>query len=631
MKSLMSLWSQVAEESATYCRTSATSDINTVKRRFEDEGLSFLTITLPDLGKSFEKWLDEGRVGINSSFRRERRGRLPRFLGGFFSRVFDPNSGALVDDPDIEAILAIRQLTLMFGKLEYPCTDARIASAMTAFVDCEKEVRKSDSEISEEDFRDFERMSALLFQSAFTRIDREIYYDRVIPKHGPGSVADRLTSNGKYRLRTWTDRLDSVFPATKYLIPNIHFRDELDQVNFLEPGSEMPVRVIAVPKTLKTPRIIAVEPACMQYMQQGILRLIREAFERDELLDKVIGFDDQTPNQVLACQGSLNGETATLDLSEASDRVSNELVRRMTSRWPWFSRALDATRSRRADVEGHGIIPLAKYASMGSATCFPVEAMVFTTLIFLGIERSLNVTLTRKDLKSLSGVVRVFGDDLIVPVDHVHMVVNTLEAFGSRVGAAKSFWTGRFRESCGKEYFNGNDISIVRCRQALPSTSTDADGVISTVALRNLFYEHGYWRTARWLDKKLLKVLKHFPIVSPASPVLGRVSFLGYETQRMHPRLHSPLVRGYVQQSKAPSDKLGDTGALLKCLLKLESENPKGVVESYLNLDTCSRSSTGSYRALPIGLPPGGQDEKHLERSGRPQRVGIKSGWWSSI
>jgi len=220
---------------------------------------------------------------------------------------------------------------------------------------------------------------------------------------------------------------------------------------------------------------------------------------------------------------------------------------------------------------------------------------------------------------------------LIVPVDHVHMVVNTLEAFGSRVGAAKSFWTGRFRESCGKEYFNGNDISIVRCRQALPSTSTDADGVISTVALRNLFYEHGYWRTARWLDKKLLKVLKHFPIVSPASPVLGRVSFLGYETQRMHPRLHSPLVRGYVQQSKAPSDKLGDTGALLKCLLKLESENPKGVVESYLNLDTCSRSSTGSYRALPIGLPPGGQDEKHLERSGRPQRVGIKSGWWSSI
>jgi len=627
----MSLWSQVAEESAAYCRTSATSDINTVRRRVEGEGLSFLTITLPDLGKSFERWLDEGRVGINSSFRRKRRGRLPLFLGGFFSRVFDTESGALFDDPDIEAILAIRQLTLMFGKLSLPCTPARVASAMSEYVECEKEVRMSDSKITEEDFRDFERVSAMLFQSAFTRIDREIYYDRVIPKHGPGAVADRLSSNGKYRLRTWTDRLEGVFPASKYLIPNIHFRDELDQVNFLEPGSEMPVRVIAVPKTLKTPRIIAVEPACMQYTQQGILRLILESFSRDELLDRIIGFDDQGPNQVMARQGSLDGETATLDLSEASDRVSNELVRRMTSRWPWFSKALDATRSRRADVEGHGIISLAKYASMGSATCFPIEAMVFTTLIFLGIERSLNVTLTRKDIEELSGSVRVYGDDLIVPVDHVRSVVYTLEAFGSRVGAAKSFWTGKFRESCGKEYFNGNDVSIVRCRQALPSTTADATGVISAVALRNLFYEHGYWRTARWLDKKLGKILQYYPIVSPDSPVLGRVSFLGYETQRMHPSLHSPLVRGYVTQAKAPSDKLEDTGALLKCLLKLESEDPKGVFESYLELDSCPQTGVGSNRTLPTGLPPGGQDEKHLERSGRPQRVSIKSGWWSPI
>jgi hypothetical protein len=265
MKSLISLWSQVAEESATFCRTSATSDINTVKRRTEHEGLSFLTITLPDLGKSLERWLDEGKAGIHPSFVTERGRSFPRFLGGFFNRVFSSNSGALLDDPDIEAILALRQLTLMFGKLELPCSDARVASAMTGYVLCEKEVRKSDAEITEEMYRDFVRVSDLLFRSAFTRIDREIYYDRVIPKHGPGSVADRLTSNGKYQSQTWTTRLEGIFPASKYMIPNIHFLDELEHVNFLEPGSEMPVRVISVPKTLKTPRIIAVEPTCMQY------------------------------------------------------------------------------------------------------------------------------------------------------------------------------------------------------------------------------------------------------------------------------------------------------------------------------------------------------------------------------
>jgi hypothetical protein len=600
--------------------------------------LSFLTITLPDLGKSFEQWLNQGKAGINPSFKVERGRSLPRFLGGFFNRVFDPASGALLDDPCIESVIAIRQLTLVFGKLNLPCTNARKADAMREYVECEKDVRQSDTKITEEMYRDFVRVSDLLFRDVFTRMDREIYYDRIIPRHGPGHVADRLTSNGKYLNRTWTSRLESMFPALKYLVPNLHFLEELDEVNILEPGSEIPVRVISVPKTLKSPRIIAIEPAHMMYMQQGILRCFLESYERDELLRKIIGFDDQGPNQSLARQGSADGRTATLDLSEASDRVSNELVKRMMAKWPWLARAIDATRSRRADVEGHGVIPLAKYASMGSALCFPVEAMVFTTMIFLGIEQSLNVTLSKKLIRELSGMVRVYGDDLIVPADHVRSIVKVLESFGSQVNPAKSFWTGRFRESCGKEYLNGQDVSIVRVRQALPSTMADATGVIATVALRNLFYEHGYWMTVRWLDKELRGVLKYFPVVLPASPVLGRVSFLGYETQRMHPSLHSPQVRGYVMKAKAPSDKLGGTGALLKCLLKLESQNPKGVVESYLNLASCSASGTdptddGSSSVLGSSswVPPMSQDEQHLERSGRPKVVSLKPGWWSPI
>nr|QDH89759.1 MAG: RNA-dependent RNA polymerase [Leviviridae sp.] len=103
---------------------------------------------------------------------------------------------------------------------------------------------------------------------------------------------------------------------------------------------------------------------------------------------------------------------------------------------------------------------------MGSALCFPMEAMVFTTLIFLGIQRSLNKPLYPRDLKRYVGSVRVYGDDLIVPVDQVPSVVRTLEHFGARVGSDKSFWTGKFRESCGREYFNGHDVSITRVRQA---------------------------------------------------------------------------------------------------------------------------------------------------------------------
>jgi len=543
--------------------------------------------------------------------------------------VFDRETGVLLDEPDIESILAIRQLTLLFSKISLPCSSARERKAMSDYVECEQDVRRSDMELTEEDLCEFQRISDLLFREVFTQMDRDVYYGQLLPKHGPGAVADGLTSNGKYRLRTWTRRLEEVFPSYEYLIPNLHFREELDEVDILEPGDEMPVKVISVPKTLKTPRIIAIEPTCMQYTQQALLRCFLSAYRRDELLRMLIGFDDQFPNQELARQGSADNRTATLDLSEASDRVSNQLVRRMVSRWPHLSKAIDATRSRRAAVPGHGVIRLSKYASMGSALCFPMEAMVFTTLIFLGIQKSLNTTLTKKDVKSFIGSVRVYGDDLIVPVRHVSQIVQTLEHFGARVGLDKSFWTGRFRESCGKEYFNGLDVSIVKVRQVLPSTIADVTGVISTVALRNQLYIAGYNRTVCWLDKLLQGILKDFPVVAPTSPVLGRVSFSGYDTQRMHPSLHSPQVRGYVVQAKAPIDPLGDTGALLKCLLKLESDNPQGVPD-WIGLVPCYRPGTARNEPS-LWSPAMSQAEQHLERSGRPKRVGMKLGWWPSF
>jgi len=619
----------MAEELAILCCTSATSDINTVRRRYEHEGLSFLTIVLPELGKSTQKWIDQGQVGINSSFS-SGRGSLPLFLGGFFNRVFDRRSGLLLDNPSVDAIFAIRQLTLSFGKISLPCSDARVRKAMDGYVKCEQDVRQFDKDVTQKDLNDFRNMSNLLFSEVFQQMDRDVHYGELLPKHGPGATADRLTSNGKYDQRTWTTRLSKVFPLDRYLLPNARFFETLEKVDILEPGDEMPVRVITVPKTLKTPRIIAVEPTCMQYMQQALLRSFLVAYDRDELLRGLIGFDDQTPNQRMAQEGSLDMRTATLDLSDASDCVSNQLVRAMLSQWPNLQEAIDAARSRRADVPGHGVIRLSKYASMGSALCFPMEALVFMTLIFLGIQRSLNVTLTRKDISSFTGSVRVYGDDLIVPVDHVRTVVQTLELFGARVGLDKSFWTGKFRESCGREYFNGQDISIVRVRQALPDTTADGTGVIATVALRNQLYNGWYPSAVRYLDKLLEGMLKHFPTVTPDSPVLGRVSRLReYDCERMHPSLYSPQVRGYVVEAKAPSDQLGDTGALLKCLLKLETNNLREA-DSDISVIPCYWPGTVQKNGPSSWVPPMSQDEKHLERSGRPKRVSIKLGWWPS-
>jgi hypothetical protein len=260
---------------------------------------------------------------------------------------------------------------------------------------------------------------------------------------------------------------------------------------------------------------------------------------------------------------------------------------------------------------------------MGSALCFPVEAMVFTTVIFLGIQKSLNVPLTRKMInKSFSRSVRVYGDDLIVPVEHVNSVVEALEHFGARVGLDKSFWTGRYRESCGREYYAGEDVSIVRVRRLFPTQRQDAEEIASVVSLRNQLYQAGYWQTCGWLDDEIRKVIKHFPNVTSSSSLLGRECSLGVTTeevlgrkvQRTHPNYQIPVVKGYSLVAKPPSDHLEGAGALLKCLLKLEQGSlvPKGPYPKLSPLDVINITSS-----------------EHLERSGRPKRVSIKLGWSS--
>jgi hypothetical protein len=595
LKSLILLWKRIAEDYAIRCRTSTTMDIKTIQGRSKHEGLSFLTITLPAFGKDFQKSLDQGLVDRNMFQGFSWHAGLPQFLGGFLDLVFDRTSGVLLDAPDIDAILAIRQLTLIFGKIDLPCSDARVKDSISNYIECDKEVANQDNMLNPLDHREFLRMSRLLYAGLFSDMSREVHNLELIPKHGPGATADKYRGNGKYSNRTWTDRLERYFPAGDYLFSSPRFYEDPDDVNHLEPGSEIPVSVITVPKTQKTPRIIAIEPTCMQYAQQALLdswnRGIAKSFLRN-----FISTESQMPNQHLAKVGSLYGNLATLDLSDASDRVSNQLVRTMLSDHPILQGAVEACRSRKADVPGHGIIRLSKFASMGSALCFPFEAMVFLTMCFLGIEKELNTRFSSvRDLTRYTESVRVYGDDIIVPCDSVHSVVHTLEHFGARVGAAKSFWIGRFRESCGKEYYDGSDVSIVRCRRLLPTTRKHAQEVISAVSLRNQLYRAGCWRAVKWLDQKLVGMLQHFPYVSESSPVLGRFSFLGYDTQRECEHLHRPLVKGYVVSSRIPSDPLDGKDALLKCLLKQGDE--------------------------PFF------DSKHLERAGRPRRVDIRPRW----
>nr|UJQ85225.1 MAG: hypothetical protein 3 [Leviviridae sp.] len=650
MKSPIDLWQTVAGEYGDRCCASTTRDVSTVTSRWKTEGWPFLTVTLPAFGKDFERSLDLQQVVPESFVGFAKKGRTPKFLGEFLDLVFDRSTGLLVSSPEPEAIAAIRQLTLMFAKIQVAPAPSREAEAWERWWKTEDEVAQwtrwlergnplvstrapawpaEDGDIDSAFIgtlrKEFRYYAEALFGDVFQKVSDDIDGFNIVPKHGPGATAEKTSANQKFICREWPSRLDRVFPLVEYAIPSYRFIPELDGVAYPDPEDEQPVRVVSVPKDGRGPRLIAIEPVAMQYMQQGLLERFVEYLESDRISKHFIGFTDQEPNRLLAQRGSLTGDLATLDLKDASDRVSRLHIRDLLHARPAVSDGVEACRSLRAvahfpaqiqrrylgdDVQlvEEGDLPsqtaiktLSKFASMGSALTFPLEAMVFVTIIFVAIGRAEGQRLSRQQIAGYRGRVRVYGDDIVVPADIAPLVVTTLELFGLSVNTHKSFWNGKFRESCGKEYYDGVDVSIVRVRRVFPSPQRDgwrreeALNLISLVNLRNRFYFAGLWKTAGWLDSWIEPLVRYYPTVASTSPVLGRCSLLGYETQRMSTRTHAPQVRGFVLSTVAPRDHLEGYGALMKWFLKRGEE--------------------------PFA------DRDHLERHGRPDAVSIKLRW----
>lgn len=598
MKSLLRLTQMLTHEEGKRCGVSTNRDLGTIAARVDHEGISFLTISLPSFAEDLQKALDSGRVTSDLFAGYSRTGGLPKLFSGFLRRVFD-TTGGLLDEPDIDCIRAVRQLTLLHSKVRLPCSPERVSKAYDRYIECEKEVRYYDQSFAaSSSAKEVRRMGSILFGQVFNEVSEAIETFAVCPDHGPGAVADRLLWNTRWRIPSWTDRLECIFPYGEYVLPSHRYWRDGSTVPRLTPGQELPVRVITVPKTLKTPRIIAIEPTCMQYMQQGLMRCIVRAILRDPLAKGLMDPTDQSVNQYLARCGSEDGSLVTLDLREASDRVSNQFVRAMVAPWTPLKEALDATRSRRADVPGHGVVRLAKYASMGSATCFPIEAMVFTTIIFLGIQRALGRQMSRSDCESFLGTVRVFGDDIIVPKDYALAVVQELEAFGHRVNSSKSFLNGKFRESCGKDWYDGRDVSIIRNRAVFPHSRADVSELVSAVSLRNQLADAGYTETVSDLDRRIERIIP-FPYVPRTSSALGRWSFDGtVQCDRMSTHTQQPQVKAAVVAGRPPIDKIEGWPALTKWFTRR-------------------------------GLEP--LQDGHLDRAGRPDRPRITVRWVNSL
>jgi len=235
---------------------------------------------------------------------------------------------------------------------------------------------------------------------------------------------------------------------------------------------------------------------------------------------------------------------------------------------------------------------------MGSATCFPVESIIFASMALTGVWMADGQPRISSWVHSQerADIIRVFGDDIIVPNHATHQVLSVLCALGAKPNPTKSFWSGLFRESCGQEYYAGESVSVARLRKRLPENRRDASEVLSLVSLRNHLYDLGFWRTTRLLDEWLSDIRVPMPIVEPTSPVVGRQSVaFGYQVERYHPDTQAPLVKGIRVRAPSPVSTCSGEAALLKCLLP-------GRTEPFADVD-------------------------HLTRSGRPETLFVSLGW----
>jgi hypothetical protein len=202
--------------------------------------------------------------------------------------------------------------------------------------------------------------------------------------------------------------------------------------------------LIFVEKNAKTHRPICVEPCLNGFMQLGLGKYLKERLRVHAKQD----LGDQTRNQILARVASITGSCATIDLSSASDTLAFSVVFDLLPE-PWVD-LLALFRTGHMNYGGREY-ELEKFSSMGNGYTFELESLIFWAL------SSACTELSGGDQSFVS----VYGDDIIVPVCAVDLLMAALTWCGFNLNREKSFWTGNFRESCGADWLDGDAVRPV--------------------------------------------------------------------------------------------------------------------------------------------------------------------------
>lgn len=525
-------------------------------RRITNEGLTFMTDVLPKFSKCVLASLEAGHwLGKTTEFRLdvdfEHKGALPTFFRSSLSKLFSPRTGLVRKRPSPGCLSKIRQICEYVYKLAVPYSEEKLVNAINKFHTIESEVGVDI------DWEFAERVRAVgetLWPELRLHTIDMLYKDGQ-PRYGPGSfsnsvnlcyVAWEKVSPGVYK-RLPADVIGDCSNAerifAKHFLPYYHYAEDKPKI-IDEPKV---AEVVFVPKDSRGPRVISKEP--LHLLRAQLMFLDTYSGMLEKVSQGRINFADQRINRELAQQSSKSREYATLDLADASDRVSFRLANTVFRNFPAWSYCLNNYRSTEVVPPGSKTesadvvetIRLKKLSGMGSGLTF----VTMSALIHLGIVAGVtenNNRRTKTTLEEASRQIYVYGDDVIVPSRWYAVAVKSLTRLGLKVSLSKSFVKGNFRESCGGDYLLG--IGVSPCRMKLTSgnpeqyvrlngkkstTITFKDregGILAMDRHAREMYQSGYWQTAELLWDCVEQALDCIlPVVTGESAYLGRWRF----------------------------------------------------------------------------------------------------------
>lgn len=261
-------------------------------------------------------------------------------------------------------------------------------------------------------------------------------------------------------------------------------------------------RATSVPKQQDKCRMIAIETTLGMFFQQGLMSLMYERLALNGL--DVTSLPER--HKEWAMRGSISGLVATIDFSSASDCVSTEIVKWILPQ-DWCSAVLQ-TRSPFISINNVEMeSPIV--STMGNATTFPVETLVFYCLAIASVMETsgtYNGSWKTNPNRLLSSPeerasVSVFGDDCLLPTRSAACFIAWCNAVGFEVNKEKSYFDekSKFRESCGGDYYCGRDV------RGLYITSPSADRMSALAPWLNSLFNRirtkyiTYFGPLKWL------------------------------------------------------------------------------------------------------------------------------------